>query len=1099
MAQKADNSIHSVRLALLGATLTTFFFLTLKPTGLGQCPLPETIIVTTSTTTSAPTDFEVTYCVNVAAAEFYFGGNKRHLVPPAELHEIAKVAILCVKSYALSRMQNGAITSGTDSQVCLLDNTGNVVALPQNGPWEFLYEVAEELRGVYIASDPEGNPASCEFARRVNDLYGDNTIADNRSGYGRHGNGYAQIPGNTSQASGVHISSLGQFDWESHPRGVGQYNTFTEITGKPVGDNAVFSASSILPTQFDGINYCKKSAYEVLSNSYSGDWRVTNCTNGSSVELSTYTPNCTTNNPLPFTAPNNTERFRWYDYTLIHPVDIQHRVTGSTTSGSDVVNVYSVVANTLLAGRERVYRFTATSSFRLRAYLTDLSSQQKLRLIITNLPGPLWSRTSNWVDNIGNDAYLEADIVAGTDYYLWVDSPTGAEGDFEIHFSQVNLNGTIVPISGSTYNSPGPSIVDNIPDPNEWDTERKTLQGTTSAHTTNNSSMDAMQSWEFEYIGRDFSVTGTTIGVITSGDIDWFKIPCKYGGVGRVTLTGSAGQIMELQNGAQTVSGTITGTTTGKEIYIPAGGVLYIKVSGAIGSFTLRVKWTPGPPPCTLTATTSITGSGPCTRTIIASPANGTAPYTYAWNTGATSSSIIITQTGTYIVTVTDAAGCTVAKTRQVILGGTPPTATIQQQVHDDCSTSEHEGRILLKTMNMGTTPIFTWSDGVITGRLRTGMSAGIYGVTITGNGCSIVISSINMSATNCGLITLSLRDEDCSTLILQPQLHTALPVAHWHWVTPHAPHPQVFTWECPVSATGTYTLTATLADGTVTSATYNVADEISGLYRPLPGLFGLGYGPSNGGIAGLIAVCNLATINGSSLEDIWWQQIPGTTVLLDGVTANAITESVRTPGAHEFTTIYSDGCLVTQPYTVTSINTDTWIPISTTATEQGTMLRGDLGIQGIPLDEMVMVYEWSYLHTDGQYHWISLRYTDSGIAELPEQNVQPGEMYKVVARPLGDLYWTLEGTYTVPNNLELRVSNTMTRGATIWPNPTTDVLNIQGAGGYELLSSDGAQIARGMLSKSVNTLHLNNQPAGIYWLKVTNTNESVTYKVIKQ
>ncbi|UCE01824.1 MAG: hypothetical protein JSW67_11205 [Candidatus Latescibacterota bacterium] len=41
-----------------------------------------------------------------------------------------------------------------------------------------------------------------------------------------------------------------------------------------------------------------------------------------------------------------------------------------------------------------------------------------------------------------------------------------------------------------------------------------------------------------------------------------------------------------------------------------------------------------------------------------ASVANGTAPYTYAWDTGETSASIVPTQPGDYSVTVTDANGC---------------------------------------------------------------------------------------------------------------------------------------------------------------------------------------------------------------------------------------------------------------------------------------------------------------------------------------------------------------------------------------------------------------------------------------------------------
>jgi hypothetical protein len=45
--------------------------------------------------------------------------------------------------------------------------------------------------------------------------------------------------------------------------------------------------------------------------------------------------------------------------------------------------------------------------------------------------------------------------------------------------------------------------------------------------------------------------------------------------------------------------------------------------------------------------------------TLCASPGNGVAPYTYLWNTGATSQCIAVSDTGRYSVTITDAKGCT--------------------------------------------------------------------------------------------------------------------------------------------------------------------------------------------------------------------------------------------------------------------------------------------------------------------------------------------------------------------------------------------------------------------------------------------------------
>src|SRR5690606_16276510 len=47
---------------------------------------------------------------------------------------------------------------------------------------------------------------------------------------------------------------------------------------------------------------------------------------------------------------------------------------------------------------------------------------------------------------------------------------------------------------------------------------------------------------------------------------------------------------------------------------------------------------------------------------------------TYFWNTGATTQEITVNASGTYVVLVTNAAGCTAADTTLVIVDGLPPT-----------------------------------------------------------------------------------------------------------------------------------------------------------------------------------------------------------------------------------------------------------------------------------------------------------------------------------------------------------------------------------------------------------------------------------------
>jgi hypothetical protein len=63
--------------------------------------------------------------------------------------------------------------------------------------------------------------------------------------------------------------------------------------------------------------------------------------------------------------------------------------------------------------------------------------------------------------------------------------------------------------------------------------------------------------------------------------------------------------------------------------------------------------------------------------TLTAGVTNGTAPYTYMWSTGATTSSITVSTAGTYTVTATDVNGCTGLQSITIVASTNPPVATI--------------------------------------------------------------------------------------------------------------------------------------------------------------------------------------------------------------------------------------------------------------------------------------------------------------------------------------------------------------------------------------------------------------------------------------
>lgn len=120
----------------------------------------------------------------------------------------------------------------------------------------------------------------------------------------------------------------------------------------------------------------------------------------------------------------------------------------------------------------------------------------------------------------------------------------------------------------------------------------------------------------------------------------------------------------------------------------------------------------------------------------------GTAPYTYSWSNGATTSSLNNLAPGNYSLTVTDNQGCTttanytISEPAELILTSNP--------THVSCNNGNN-GAIDL-SISGGTGPYnISWSNGQVIEDL-TGLTAGSYTVTIVDdNGCSATLTqSIN-------------------------------------------------------------------------------------------------------------------------------------------------------------------------------------------------------------------------------------------------------------------------------------------------------------------------------------------------------------------
>ncbi|NVK28166.1 MAG: gliding motility-associated C-terminal domain-containing protein [Flavobacteriia bacterium] len=127
---------------------------------------------------------------------------------------------------------------------------------------------------------------------------------------------------------------------------------------------------------------------------------------------------------------------------------------------------------------------------------------------------------------------------------------------------------------------------------------------------------------------------------------------------------------------------------------------------------------------------------GAFTGSASASATGGTGPYSYSWNTGATSSVLNNVAAGTYTVTITDANGCT--DQASVIISQPASSIVFGNITHNHITCfGESDGSILINPS--GGTPPYTyaWSNGATTQNL-TNVPAGTYTVTVTDDaGCT--------------------------------------------------------------------------------------------------------------------------------------------------------------------------------------------------------------------------------------------------------------------------------------------------------------------------------------------------------------------------
>jgi len=153
---------------------------------------------------------------------------------------------------------------------------------------------------------------------------------------------------------------------------------------------------------------------------------------------------------------------------------------------------------------------------------------------------------------------------------------------------------------------------------------------------------------------------------------------------------------------------------------------------------------------------TNVACGGVNTGSVTVTPAGGTSPYSFSWNTGQTSATLNNLPAGTYTVTVTDGRGCTATGSISITA---PPALTLNITQNSGTCTNVNMG-ILVANVTGGTPAFsYSWSNGATT-QTASNLAPGTYTVTVTdANGCTQTATAA----------VTAFPAPSCSVTVLQP------------------------------------------------------------------------------------------------------------------------------------------------------------------------------------------------------------------------------------------------------------------------------------------------------------------------------------------
>ncbi len=208
----------------------------------------------------------------------------------------------------------------------------------------------------------------------------------------------------------------------------------------------------------------------------------------------------------------------------------------------------------------------------------------------------------------------------------------------------------------------------------------------------------------------------------------------------------------------------------------------------------------------------------------------GTPPFTYAWSDSPTASGSTRTDlaAGNYVVTTTDANGCSLEATFN-IAGSLSPTLTITEQSQATCG--EANGTLTIATENLTAPLDYDWSnDPTLEQPQATGIAPGIYSVVVTDvNNCQVFTEFTIVAIDEPALTTIQVQATACDRNTGVIEVSPVAGVAPFSYSWSHRS-----TLNAPIAeglASGNYTVTVTDSNGCESTLTETVPNS------PLPTL----------------------------------------------------------------------------------------------------------------------------------------------------------------------------------------------------------------------------------------------------------------------